>query len=423
MEQDNGISYDATDASKLQDLGLYIHIPFCIKKCDYCDFLSAPAGEETKRRYLEALLIQIRSYLGKSDGYIVPSIFVGGGTPTCVEASYIKSIMEALKDVFLIDWGRLEATIEVNPGTVSKEKLMTYKEAGFNRLSFGLQSADNKELQLLGRIHSYEQFKENFYLAREVGFSNINIDLMSALPGQTVASWERTLSSVINLKPEHISAYSLIIEEGTPFFQRYGEESVGNSILPDEETDRLIYHRTKEILKSNGYDRYEISNYAKEGFECRHNNSYWIGTQYLGLGLGAASLIHNERFHIVNDLDLYIQLCEKYQSNQQVENINDIKWTSGEISKDAIGLYSDLKLLKEKDRMEEFMFLGLRLSKGVSKADFFQRFHISIEAIYGNVTRQLLQSGLLISAGDRLKLTEYGIDVSNVVLAEFLLGE
>ena len=423
MEQDNGISYDATDASKLRDLGIYIHIPFCIKKCDYCDFLSAPAGEETKRRYLEALLIQIRSYLGKSDGYIVPSIFVGGGTPSCVEASYINLIMEALKDVFLIDWGRLEATIEVNPGTVSKEKLMTYKEAGFNRLSFGLQSADNKELRLLGRIHSYEQFKDNFYLAREVGFSNINIDLMSALPGQTVASWEGTLSSVINLKPEHISAYSLIIEEGTPFFQRYGEESVGNSILPDEETDRLIYHRTKEILKSNGYDRYEISNYAKEGFECRHNNSYWIGTQYLGLGLGAASLIHNGRFHIVNDLELYIQLCEKYQSNQQVENINDIKWTSDEISKDAIGLYSDFELLKEKDRMEEFMFLGLRLSKGVSKADFFQRFHISIEAIYGNVTRQLLQNGLLISAGDRLKLTEYGIDVSNVVLAEFLLGE
>lgn len=416
-------SYKTIADRKLRDLGIYIHIPFCIKKCDYCDFLSAPATEETKQRYLDALLIQIRSYQGKTNGYIVPSIFIGGGTPSCLEASFIKSIMEALKEVFTIDEERLEATIEVNPGTASKEKLSAYKEAGLNRLSFGLQSTDNTELQMLGRIHSYEQFKENYKTAREAGFLNINIDLMSALPGQTEKSWELTLNRVIQLKPEHISAYSLIIEEGTPFFSRFGQESEKNNMLPDEETDRLMYHRTKDILKSNGYDRYEISNYAKKSFECRHNNSYWIGTEYLGIGLGAASLINKVRFHIENELEQYIRLCLEYEKKQQTINVNYDKLDSDGLDMDVIGIQRERELLSDKQRMEEFMFLGMRLCAGISRKDFIKRFHIEIESVYGKIIEKLINNKLIISEDDNIKLTEYGIDVSNTVFTEFLLNE
>ncbi|HWT27514.1 MAG TPA: radical SAM family heme chaperone HemW [Mobilitalea sp.] len=426
---DNNVNKRSVDKhANLRDLGLYIHIPFCVKKCEYCDFLSAPADQETKRLYIEALLTEIRSYEGRTGEYIVPSIFIGGGTPSSIDESFIADIMEAINEVFIIDQERLEATIEVNPGTLTKDKLETYLKSGLNRLSFGLQSTDNEELKLLGRIHTFEQFMQNFTLAREVGFHNINIDLMSALPGQTLSSWEKTLSDVIKLNPEHISAYSLIIEEGTPFYDRYQPDSIGYRDLPDEDVDRRMYRRTKEILRKNGYQRYEISNYAKKGFESRHNSSYWTGMEYLGLGLGASSLLDGARTKNMHDIKQYICKCKLYKSNL-MERINpsDIKRqiTGNEkpdtILKDCIGLREEQEHLTKEDQMEEYMFLGLRMCCGISIPAFCERFGIEINAVYGDAISRLVKDGLLVTLDDRIALTDYGIDVSNVVLSEFLL--
>ena len=401
-------------------LGLYIHIPFCVKKCDYCDFLSAPATEEMKRRYVNALITEIKGCISFYSYYEVQTIFFGGGTPSCLEAGEIERIMLALGESFRLNEVPMEASIEVNPGTLTEEKLRIYKKAGINRLSFGLQSSNDVELKKLGRIHTYQQFEENFLLARSLGFTNINVDLMSALPEQTIESWENTLRTIIALEPEHISAYSLIVEEGTRFYERYQEGSAGYKLLPDEDTDRSIYHLTKEILKDNGYDRYEISNYAKRGFECRHNSSYWIGTDYLGLGLGASSLIKGVRFSKEEDLQQYLKLCE---SNSIDENVNHDKYglcLENSVF-DTISLVREPYELTLEQRIEEFMFLGLRMCKGISKLEFDHRFQKNIKEIYPNIINDLVEKDLLIEEGDRIRLTDLGIDVSNQVLAEFLL--
>ncbi|HHX11860.1 MAG TPA: oxygen-independent coproporphyrinogen III oxidase [Clostridiales bacterium] len=389
---------------KLKDLGLYIHIPFCVKKCDYCDFLSAPGTETVKKQYVNALITEIYSYKGMVDDYMVPSIFFGGGTPSVIDPLLIEDIMEAVRNVFHIDDTRLEATIEVNPGTLMKDKLMIYKRAGLNRISFGLQSTDNIELKKLGRIHSYEEFKENYDLARKIGFNNINIDLMSALPGQTLESWEKTLNTVIDFEAEHISAYSLIIEEDTPFYYLYGEDGKLRDQLPDEETDRRIYHRTKELLRDSGYNRYEISNYSRDGYECRHNISYWVGTEYLGLGIGASSLLNGARIKNMHDINTYIEKCNKELNNHSIQ----------EAIREE---YQDLSI---NDKIEEFMFLGLRLTKGISIKEFEKRFQSSIYNVYNKEIEGLVDNCLIVIDGDRLALTDYGIDISNAVLSEFI---
>lgn len=412
---DNRINTDNSQRANLnkKDLGLYIHIPFCARKCDYCDFLSAPASEEVKKAYVDALIHEIVSYEGRMDDYIVPTIFFGGGTPSTLELGEIRRIMEALDKVFSMDRTRMEATLEANPGTVTMDKLKEYRQAGINRLSFGLQSTEDAELKILGRIHVYREFLDSYRLAREVGFSNINVDLMSALPNQTVTSWETSLHRIAELSPEHISAYSLMIEEGTEFYERYGEGVSGMNELPDEDTDRTMYARTKEILKQYGYERYEISNYAKPGFECRHNNSYWIGTEYLGLGLGAASLLKDTRFSNETDLKSYIRLCNQYQSRKAERKGVDCQ--------DVLGIRRNVSVLTKQQRMEEFMFLGLRRMKGVSKKEFLTRFSVSPEEIFGDGLKELEDKKLIRNLGDQLRLTEYGIDISNYVLSSFLL--
>ena len=411
------------DDAQRRELGLYIHIPFCVKKCEYCDFLSAPATNSMKREYVEALLTEIESYLGKTSACVVPTIFFGGGTPSCIPESDIISIMTRLRSTFCIKEEELEATIEVNPGTITEEKLLGYQKAGINRISFGLQSTDNMELQRLGRIHCYDEFLENYKLARELGYSNINVDLMSALPGQTVASWERTLRMIAELGPEHISAYSLIIEEGTGFYERYKPGAPYESELPDEETDRLIYYRTKEVLESYGYHRYEISNYAKANLECRHNNSYWIGTEYLGLGLGAASLLNGTRFSNVDDIKQYIKRINDHRmkgKKHRSDEADHLAITTMDV--DMLGIRRDKKQLSLEEQMEEFMFLGLRRCEGINKGAFFQRFGKNIETIYGDLLIQLERQNLIEKSEDQIRLTEYGIDVSNTVLSEFLLN-
>ncbi len=458
------------DIEKKRDLGIYIHIPFCAKKCDYCDFLSAPCTDKEMKEYFEALYEEIEQYRGHVNSYVVPTIFIGGGTPSVVASSYIEKTLSLIKEVFQIDDTGLEATIEINPGTVSIEKLESYQKSGINRISFGLQSANNQDLKLLGRIHTYEQFEQNYHLARELGFTNINIDLMSALPGQTCESWERTLKQVLQLKPDHISAYSLIIEEGTKFYDMYREGVEGHKLLPDEETDRQIYHRTKELLKNSGYQRYEVSNYSKPGYECRHNLSYWIGTEYLGLGLGASSYMAGARFSNVDELDKYIQINNHYdtyaksseynkimknktEDNKTEENRTDEYITEDyNIEENTVGnsdkkqksyeniienptssfnlkekrdkiltIRKDYRELTKKERMEEFMFLGLRVCEGISKSNFYDRFGTSIDEFYGVTLEELSVKKLIMIDEDNIKLTEYGVDISNYVLAEFLL--
>lgn len=395
------------NTEQIRDIGLYIHIPFCVRKCDYCDFLSAPAAQDTIDRYFDAMLAEIEQYQGNMGNYIVRTIFFGGGTPSVVNANYIGRVMESLSRIFRIDRDRLEATMEMNPGTVTQDKLRIYRSIGINRISFGLQSTDDKELSLLGRIHTYDQFEDNYYLARNLGFHNINIDLMSALPGQTLESWEKTLNKVIALNPEHISAYSLIIEEGTKFYEQYHNEA-GEKELPDEDTDRLIYHRTKTIMQSNGYHRYEISNYAKPGFECRHNSSYWIGTDYLGIGLGASSLLNGTRFSNTEDLGLYINKCNESRCKLNTDNL---------------GIRTNQVKLTKQERMGEFMFLGLRMCDGISREDFYQSFGFDIDTVYGSEIQQLEKKKLIRQQGDRIFLTDYGIDISNYVFSMFLKDE
>ena len=371
---------------------LYLHMPFCVRKCAYCDFLSFPSGAKTQRMYAKRLMEDI-GVMGKRYGEIpVETIFIGGGTPSVPDSGLIVEIMEHVRHAFHVADGA-EISMEANPGTVTREKLTDYRKAGINRLSFGLQSANDRELKLLGRIHTWAEFLESFTLARECGFANLNIDLMSALPGQTCESWKETLSRVTDLDPEHISAYSLIIEEGTPFGERYGSEE-GRKLLPDEDSEREMYHETKRFLKDCGYERYEISNYAKPGRECRHNIGYWTGVPYLGLGLGASSYLDGCRFTVNPDMKQYLE--------------------------EKPGMFADIEKLTKKDMEEEFYYVGLRMTAGVSLSEFERRFGISAKEVYPGLMETFVKEKAARFEGDRFVLTDYGLDVSNYIMAQFL---
>lgn len=386
-------------AEKEKELELYIHIPFCVQKCLYCDFLSMPVDETVRRHYVHKLIEEIKEKAGNYSGYSIPSIFFGGGTPSILYGAQIAEMMEALQKHFYIEKDA-EITIECNPGTLTEQKLLACKSSGINRISMGLQSAKNQELEKLGRIHSFEEFLHNYDLVRKMGFDNVNVDIMSALPGQTVSDWEYTLKEILKLRPEHISAYSLIIEEGTPFYRSYAadeqrrEEGEEPLFLPSEETERAMYQLTGEMLLEKGYERYEISNYAKKGKECRHNIGYWTRKNYLGLGLGSASLVENVRFSNTSDLKEYLE-----------ENFEP----------------QDKEILGRKEQMEEFAFLGLRMMKGISRGRFEELFGVEIEAVYGEVIRKMTAQGLLEQQAGNIFLTEEGISVSNYVMSEFLL--
>ncbi|MDY5986703.1 MAG: radical SAM family heme chaperone HemW [Lachnoclostridium sp.] len=404
--------------SNVKELELYLHIPFCIRKCKYCDFLSAPASGQERQRYVESLCRNIRAYSAPAKAYNVVSIFMGGGTPSILEPEQIEVIFRAVYETFQVD-ENAEITMEMNPGTVTEEKLRACKKAGINRLSIGLQSTNNHELRVLGRIHTYEDFIDTYVMVRKAGFENVNIDLMSALPGQTEESYEDTLRTVAELAPEHISAYSLIIEEGTPFYDLYGENGVGcnpggRESLPDEDMERRMYRRTSEILREYGYQRYEISNYAMQGYECRHNLGYWERKEYLGIGIGAASLMNETRWKETDSLEEYNEFWSR-------EFLFSEPWseTSG-----VNNAYHDIEELSKKEQMEEYMFLGLRKIKGISKKKFKDIFKNDIMTVYGDEIEKLLKQDLLCEEGpdkDILCLTEQGLDVSNYVMCEFLL--
>jgi oxygen-independent coproporphyrinogen-3 oxidase len=348
--------------------------------------------------YVPALLKEIEDVKLEDNGtqdYIVKTIFIGGGTPSILDGNDIADILNRVYKRYEID-NDVEITIEANPGTITKEKLEAYKSAGINRISMGLQTTNNGELQELGRIHTYEDFLENYKLAREIGFTNINIDLMSAIPGQTVESWNKVLENIIILSPEHISAYSLIIEEGTKFYVKYSNDITN---LPSEDDEREMYYNTKKFLKAAGYNRYEISNYSKNGYECRHNNGYWQRVNYIGFGLGASSFINNTRFSNVKDMTEYLKSVENDLSN----------------------LHQEVHELSLNESMEEFMFLGLRMISGVSISHFEDIFKAEFRKIYGKCVEKLVDQQLLEIDNDRLYLTEKGLDLSNYVMSEFIL--
>ncbi|MGN0382830.1 MAG: radical SAM family heme chaperone HemW [Eubacterium sp.] len=392
-----------------KELEVYIHIPFCVKKCAYCDFLSAPYDDNTKAEYIEALINEIRLYAGsnkKIREYCVTSVFIGGGTPSILAADFIVDILRELRKCFNLK-NDAEITIECNPGTVTREKLFQYRKAGINRISVGLQSADNKELKYIGRIHTYEDFIQSYNDIRDAGFENVNVDLMSALPGQSVKSYRNTLQKVLSLTPmpEHISAYSLIVEEGTLLEKIIIQAKDKNEdILPSEYDERIMYYDTKKFLEDAGYEHYEISNYAKSGYECKHNCGYWMRKNYIGFGIGAASLMEETRWNNIKDINKYIRTIRGMLTHSQLNIIHENE-----------------EKLSIKDQMEEFMFLGLRMIQGVSRQDFIRKFGRTYESVYDGVNRKMVSAGLIEDSGDNIKLTSRGIDVGNYVFSEFIL--
>ena len=373
-----------------KSFGIYIHIPFCVRKCLYCDFVSGPSTTEVQINYVNQLKKEI---CAATNDDIVDTVFIGGGTPSVLDVNLLEEILCKLKEAFCLA-PDCEYSMEINPGTVDYDKLVKYRKMGINRLSIGLQSCNDNELKALGRIHDYKTFEETYFLARKAGFENINVDLMSSVPEQTPESFSRSLRKVAELNPEHISVYSLIVEEGTPFYDMELQ-------LPSEEEERLIYHETGRILREYGYEQYEISNYAKKGKECRHNIRYWQCDEYLGFGVAAASYQNGVRRKNTTDMECYLQ-------------------TSFDALREDL-FYEEEESLTQEDQYAEFMFMGLRMNAGIAKDEFINRFGVPVETIYGDVIKKHVKNGLLEVTDQCIRLTERGRDVSNFVMSDFIL--
>jgi len=375
----------------MRAMSLYIHIPFCKQKCLYCDFPSYSGKERFMDEYIDALNKEI---LHKAHQYTVNSIFIGGGTPSYLNNSSLEKLLATLNKLNLKE--NIEFTVECNPGTLDKKNLTIMKKYNVNRISMGLQSTKNSVLKEIGRIHSYEEFRNNYFLARECGFDNINVDLMFGLPNQTFEDWKKSLEEVATLEPAHISAYSLIIEEGTHFYDLYKNDKLN---LPDEDKERLMYLATKEILNKYGYHQYEISNFAKIGKECFHNKVYWKCDEYLGLGVSASSFIDKKRIKNIDDIQDYIDKIKKNEDVTEEIHINDIN-----------------------DNMEEFIFMGLRMIEGIEINEFKERFNKDIYEVYRDIINKNIKKELLICSSGRLFLSPKGMEISNYVMSDFILG-
>lgn len=374
----------------MKKVALYIHIPFCKQKCLYCDFLSYSHKEELMEEYVEALSKEI---LEKTKEYKIESLFIGGGTPSYLSNENLKFLLNTINKLDFVE--NAEKTMECNPGTVNKEKLEIIFNGGINRISFGLQSTNNEILKKIGRIHTYEEFKENYILARKSGFQNINIDMMFGLPNQSLNIWLESLKEVVELNPEHISSYSLIIEEGTPFYSLYDKDLLD---LPSEEEERAMYEKGRDFLESKGYNQYEISNYAKDNKECFHNKIYWQCKEYIGVGVSSSSYIDGKRIKNIDNIKKYIKNINENNSiiDEELENT-------------------------EKDEIEEFMFMGLRMIKGIEEKEFENRFGKKVDELYKEIIEKHIKNGLLIRKDGRIFLSKKGIELSNIVMSDMIL--
>ena len=386
-----------------KQIGLYIHIPFCKQKCSYCDFCSYANKESFIKRYIQCVLKEIIEVgnnnkidfeNGKDDLFLVKTIYIGGGTPSLIDSKYIVQIIEDIKINFEID-EKAEITIEVNPGTVTLEKLEDYKRAGINRLSIGLQSTHEHLLKEIGRIHTYLDFLDTFRFAREAGFENINVDLMIGLPNQTLEEVKDSIEEIVSMEPEHISVYSLILEENTPLFKKV-EEGLE---LPNEDLERKMYWAVKQTLEQNNYIHYEISNFAKKGYESKHNLDCWNQKEYIGFGIAAHSYTNGIRYSNIENIEQYIK---NYDEDKTEENL----------------------VFHEKQDMEamqkEYMLLGLRKIDGVSIQEFKIKFVANPVFLYHSELEKLVNEELLEIDGDMIKLTNKGLDLANIVWEEFV---
>lgn len=386
-----------------KQIGLYIHIPFCKQKCSYCDFCSYANKESFIKRYIQCVLKEIIEVgnnnkidfeNGKDDMFLVKTIYIGGGTPSLIDSKYIVQIIEDIKLNFEID-EKAEITIEVNPGTVTLEKLEDYKRAGINRLSIGLQSTHEHLLKEIGRIHTYLDFLDTFRFAREAGFENINVDLMIGLPNQTLEEVKDSIEEIVSIEPEHISVYSLILEENTPLFKKV-EEGLE---LPNEDLERKMYWAVKQTLEQNNYIHYEISNFAKKGYESKHNLDCWNQKEYIGFGIAAHSYTNGIRYSNIENIEQYIK---NYDEDKTEENL----------------------VFHEKQDMEamqkEYMLLGLRKIDGVSIQEFKIKFVANPVFLYHSELEKLVNEELLEIDGDMIKLTNKGLDLANIVWEEFV---
>lgn len=375
----------------MKELGIYVHIPFCKQKCSYCDFISYCDKNDLIEKYIKALKQEIKN--SSVNEYEISTIYIGGGTPSYIESKYISEILKTIKQKYNIS-RNVEITIEVNPGTATKEKLRDYVEAGINRISIGLQSCNNNLLKMIGRIHTYEEFLSTYKLAREVGFKNINVDLMIGLPNQTLDDVKKSLEEISKLNPEHISVYSLIVEEGTPIEKKIAD---GQLKLPNEELEREEYWEVKKFLESLGYKHYEISNFAKTGYESKHNLNCWEQKEYLGFGAAAHSYMKKTRYSNTENIEKYIN--QEMQS-KQLHIVHEVQ--------------------KEEEQKKEYMFLGLRKIDGVQISSFKNKFGCNPIMEFKNELKKLTQEGLIKIDLDQIKLTEKGIDLANIVWEEFI---
>ena len=387
----------------MKEIGIYIHIPFCKHKCKYCDFVSFENSKFVKE-YIDRLLWDIENIeeiliKNKTGAFpkdmVVDTIYIGGGTPSFIEPKYIAQILDLINKKFKVK-ENAEITIELNPGTVDKDKLEVYKNSGVNRLSIGCQETHDEILEKIGRIHRFKEFLDTYNLARNLGFKNINVDLMLALPNQTIIDLEESLEKIVNLEPEHISVYSLILEDNTPL-----KNEVENNILklPSEDMERKMYYKTKEILEKNGYKHYEISNFAKLKFYSKHNMNCWNQHEYIGFGLASHSYLNKKRFSNCTNLPKYIE-----KSGEQVYNIN----------------VSVNEIQDKFDEMKEYIMLGLRKLDGIDKKDFFEKFNEDIDKVFSEEIEKLKSQLLIEDSNEFLKLSPKGLDFANIVFEEFV---
>ena len=370
----------------MKNIGVYIHIPFCEKKCDYCDFISYCNKENLTKDYIEKLKEEIIVELNKKE-YNIKTIYIGGGTPSFIDSKYIVEILNIIKEKYILE--DVEITIEVNPGTVTENKLLDYKNVGINRISIGLQETNNDLLKQIGRIHTYEEFLQTYNLARKIGFKNINVDLMLGLPNQSIVDIKNSLNKIMTLNPEHISVYSLILEEGTKLYSKYEKKEIE---LPDEELERNMYWYVKNTLENNGYIHYEISNFCKDGYHSKHNISCWNQEEYIGFGVNAHSYIDGARYSNTESIEGYIENFDKIVHEKQTIE----------------------------DMQKEYMLLGLRKIQGISVQEFKNKFGENPIFLFRNEFSKLVEEDLLIVDGDYIRLTNKGLDLANIVWEEFV---